>query len=291
MNQTQKNVSLLLLLSVLLLGSIAGYQRHHFYDGKLHVIFCSVGQGDAILIQSPDHKYLMVDSGPDRTVLDCLARHMPFWQRQINLMILTHPHADHFFGLFYLLKQYQIEEFATEALRNDTSSFTEVMRLLSSKKVPQRYVLNGDNWWVGQVRLEVMYPTQEYLDNASPNGLIGETKELASVMTNISYGNFDILLTGDSQTEAMKQALAYLPGEIDVLQSPHHGSQTGVDAEVVAAIHPQLAVISVGAHNRYGHPHKKVLQIYQDQNIPVLRTDQHGDIEIVSDGNGWEVKK
>lgn len=284
-----KKICLLVLFACVLLGGIAGYQYLQFHDGKLHVIFCDVGQGDGILIKAPNEKLIMVDSGPDRKILDCLSRHTPFWVRTIDLAALTHPHADHFFGMFFVLKQYHVTTFATEDLMNKTAGFEELMGEVTSQKIKQERVFAGDNWQIGDVKLEIVGPSPEYLTQTSPGGTIGESKEFASLITLLTYGTFHLLLTGDSQTDGLKLVLGEIPKNIDVLQSPHHGSASGIDDELVSVLDPHIAVISVGAKNRYGHPNPKVLQIYKDHDIPVYRTDQMGDIEIVSDGEKWKI--
>ncbi|MGH7203287.1 MAG: ComEC/Rec2 family competence protein [Candidatus Levyibacteriota bacterium] len=275
---------------ILAFAGVAGYQYSHFHDGKLHVIFCDVGQGDAILIVTPTNKHILNDGGPDQKVMDCLARHMPFWENSIDLMILTHPHADHFFGMFEVLQKYQVKAFATEDLMNKTRGYEEFLKLLSQKQVPQRRVYAGDKWRVGQVSLHIVGPTEEYLSQTSPGGTIGESKEFASVITEISYGSFNVLLTGDSQASGLDNALNNINSNLIVLQSPHHGSTTGLNASVLQALAPQVAVISVGAHNKYGHPSPQTLDLYKTYGIPYHRTDQEGDVEIVSDGKSWQIK-
>ena len=276
-------------LILLLLGGVGVFQYIVFDDSKLHVIFCDVGQGDAILIKTPSNKYILVDAGPDRSVLNCLSRHMPFWQRTIDLMLLTHPHADHFFGMFFLLQRYTFDAFATEDLNNKVASYQEFLRQLAEKQVPKKTVFAGDEWQLGNVNLTIVAPSHDYLTQTSPGGMIGESKEFASLITHVHYGTFDLLLTGDSQANGLKNGVANVSEQIDVLQSPHHGSGTGLDADVLQSIQPSLAVISVGAQNRYGHPSPKTLDLFHTQNIPFLRTDQDGDVEIVSDGNTWSV--
>jgi competence protein ComEC len=278
-------------LSFALLGGVVLFEYMQFYDSKLHVIFCDVGQGDAILIKTPENKYILVDSGPDRRVLDCLSRHMPFWQRNIELMLLTHPHADHFFGMFFLFERFHIKAFATENLDNKVASYQEFLRLIEEKQIPKRTVFAGDKLLLGDLILTIVAPSEDYLTQTSPGGMIGESKEFASLITHVQYGNFDVLLTGDSQANGLKNGFANVSEQIDVLQSPHHGSATGLDTDVLQAIHPSLAVVSVGAQNRYGHPSPKTLDLLQAQKIPFLRTDQAGDVEIISDGSSWNVKQ
>src|SRR5438105_9092865 len=109
-----KKLLVLSSLTLFLLAGLCIYQYIHFHDGKLHIVFCDVGQGDAILIVTPNNKHILVDAGPDRKTIDCLSKHMAFWDRTIDLFILTHPHADHFSGSYYVLDRYIILGFATE---------------------------------------------------------------------------------------------------------------------------------------------------------------------------------
>jgi competence protein ComEC len=272
-----------------LLGLVL-FQYYHFNDGKLHVIFCNVGQGDAILMKSPNNKYILVDGGPDKRVLDCLARHMPFWERTLSLVFLTHPHADHFMGMYYLPVRYSLTQFVTEKLSNKTPAFTEFIGLLEEYHVPSRFVWIDDSVSVENFHITVVSPTEQFLAQTSPGGTIGESGEFASLILHVSYGSFDLLLTGDSQARELHEAVDRIGKTIDVLQSPHHGSATGLDAELVSELSPKLAVISVGK-NRYGHPTKFVLDLFKDNGIRVVRTDQGGDVEIVSDGRTWWVAR
>src|SRR3989344_6568995 len=113
-----KKVFLIGTVLFFLLGCILVYQNITYNDKKLHVVFCDVGQGDAIFVRTPNGSDILIDGGPDDSVLNCLGKHMPFWDRDLELVILTHPHSDHFTGLFSVLKTYKIEIFATEELNN-----------------------------------------------------------------------------------------------------------------------------------------------------------------------------
>ncbi len=283
-----KKVVVIICSLVVLLASVTVYQYLHFHDGKLHVVFCDVGQGDAILIITPNNKHILNDGGPDQKVIDCLSRHMPFWERGIDLLILTHPHADHFFGMFEILQRYRVYAFATEDLNNKTQSYQELLHLLKEKQVSQVRVLAGDVWNVGDVHVQVVGPTESYLNQTSPGGTIGESKEFASVITHLTYGNFSVLLTGDSQASGLENALDMIGSDVTVLQSPHHGSKTALNTSVLQALAPRVAVISVGV-NKYGHPSPEILELYKTNNIPYHRTDKEGDVEFVSDGKEWKV--
>lgn len=284
-----KKTLVLVVLALVTLGGTVFYQYVIFNDNRLHVVFCDVGQGDAILITTPSNKYILMDGGPDRAVLDCLSRHLPFWERTIDLVLLSHPHADHFVGFLYVLERYTILSFATENLRNNTSAFEELNSALSNLTVPKKFVAQGDRWSLSDgVAISIVGPTTEFLMRKDPDGLITDSAESASLTVLVSYGDFSVLLTGDAPVDEMHEVGERLD-TVDVLQIPHHGSTTGLDRRVLVDFQPKLAVISVGKNN-YGHPKKQILNLLQEQKIPVVRTDQRGDVEVISDGKTWYVK-
>jgi len=284
-----KKVFLTAAVLFFLLGCILVYQNITFNDKKLHVVFCDVGQGDAIFIRTPNGLDILVDGGPDDSVLACLGKHMPIWDRTIEIMILTHPHADHFTGLFSALKNYKIKSFVSEDLNNKTVGFNSLMDEIRVQKIPVRFVFAGDKFILKDgVVLKIVGPAEELLSQMSPNGLIGENGEQASLESILTYGKFSGLLTGDSQTLELKQALEFINSNVALLQVPHHGSKTGLNQDILNILSPKIAVISVGKNNKYGHPTSFTLDLLKSKNIKTFRTDQNGDIEIISDGiNNW----
>ena len=278
----------------ILLGSILIYQNITYNDKKLHVVFCDVGQGDAVFIRTPSGSDILVDAGPDDSVLNCLGKHMPFWDKDLELVILTHPHADHFTGLFSVFKNYKVKIFATEELKNKTLGFEGLMKMIKNQAIPTRFVFAGDKFKLKDgVMLEIVGPTEGFLSQTSPGGTIGESGEFGSILTLIKYENFSALLTGDSQASELQEAIRDKRQEmnnISVLQVPHHGSKTGLNAEVLDFLQPKLAVISVGAKNKYGHPTPFILELLKSQNIKTLRTDENGEVEVTSDGINFSVK-
>lgn len=289
-----KKTFIILSILLVLLGSILIYQNIIYNDKKLHVVICDVGQGDAIFIRAPGGSDILIDGGPDDSVLNCLGKHLPFWDRTLEIMILTHPHADHFMGFFSVLKNYKIESFASEKLINKTVGFSSLMDKIKAQAIPVRFVFAGDRFILKDgVILRIVGPTREFLDQTSPGGIIGETGEFASLETLIKYGKFSALLTGDSQVAELKDAFQFaslVQGKLSVLQVPHHGSRFGLDQEILDILNPKIAVISVGKNNKYGHPTPFVLEILRNKDIKILRTDQVGDIEIISDGKSFLTK-
>lgn len=279
-----KKILFISLCAFLAFGALFVYQYHHFHDGKLHVVFCNVGQGDGILITTPSNKQILIDSGPDKSILACLSKYMPFWDRTIDIALLTHPHADHFAGYYYVMDRYRLDQFSTETLVNKTDGFVQLQKSLKIHDLSTHLVSAGDRWKTGDgVTIEIKGPTKEFLVAKDPDGIITSSAESGSLATLVSYGDFSVLLTGDTPVDEMSEVAGQGISGLDVLQIPHHGSSTGVDEHVIASLAPHLAVISVGKNN-YGHPTKSTLNLLQERGIKVLRTDQEGDIELVSDG-------
>lgn len=264
------------------------WQQIRFNDGRLHVVFCDVGQGDAIFIRTPGGIDILFDGGPDRKVLDCVSRHMPFWDRTIELMILSHPHQDHFAGLIEVVRTYKVLSFVTEKLLNDTVAFATLTKLLEEKKLSVSYLSSGNTIKTADgLTLEVLAPSKSFLETTSPTGFISESKEFGSLVLLLSYGSFRALLTSDSNLTGLVEEERLVLPAASVLAVPHHGSAMRLTKDIVETISPKLAVISVGKNNRFGHPTDEVLKILRDKDIRILRTDQDGEIEIVSDGKIW----
>lgn len=287
-----KNLIFAIMLSVFALLGIVVYHYGKLYDGKFHVIFCDVGQGDAIFLRTPKGEDILVDGGPNHDVLACLSSHMPFWDRDLELVILTHPHADHLNGLINVAKRYKIISFATENVKNNTLIFEALMKELENQNIKIQHLYAGDRFlFKDGVSLNIIGPSRRFLKQTSPTGMIGEKSEFGNIVSLFKYKDFSVLLTGDSQASQLKEAiLGGGLGGIDVIQVPHHGSKTGLDSEILDSIKSELAVISVSKKNKYGHPAIGIIEILRDKDIKILRTDERGEIEIVTNGVDWGVK-
>lgn len=273
---------IILVASVLfvLLGAIVLYQYITFTDNKLHVVVCDVGQGDAIFIRTPNGSDILVDGGPGDSVLSCLSKHMPFWDKSIEVLIMTHPDADHITGLIDVIKRYSITHFYTSKVQTETAVYKQFLKTLQDYKIKQNYLWQGDKFtFKDGLKMETFWPTKEW------EGLTTNSFSVAELLT---YKNFKALLTGDLDTEQVSQASDWV-GDIDFLKVPHHGSRFGLTVEIINILSPELAAISVGK-NSYGHPTQFVLDLLKNQNIKTLRTDQDGEVEIISDGINFSTK-
>ena len=283
------------LISLFLLGGFFFYQNTKFNDGKLHLVVCDVGQGDGIFIRTPNGSDILVDGGPDDSILSCLSNHMPFWDRTIELMVLTHPHTDHAAGLIDVLKRYRVLHFVTEKVLGSTATYKRLEDELAVKKLSAQYLFSGDRIdFSDKTEISTLWPTQEWLNQSQLQAANGSNDSqnldlngfcLVQLFT---YGNFTALLTGDAGAN-IEDKLAAEIGKVDVLKVPHHGSKTGMSDFFLNQIKPSLAIISVGANNRYGHPAQSALDLLTSHNIKYFRTDKDGTVEVVSDGKSFTV--
>ncbi|OGM54526.1 hypothetical protein A3F62_03245 [Candidatus Woesebacteria bacterium RIFCSPHIGHO2_12_FULL_44_11] len=242
----------------------------------LHIVACDVGQGDGILIFTGTNQ-ILVDGGPGNLVLDCLGKYMPFWDRQLELVINTHPQKDHYQGLIEVFKRYEVDKFLVSGLDSSNQGWRVLQETVGGKGVETITASCGQKLRLGLIYLDIVNPCS--LDN------IGDPNE-ASVIFYLKFEDFDALFTGDIYTRDLPLSLAH---KIDYLKVPHHGSKNGLSDDWLVATAPRVAVISVGK-NSYGHPSEEIMKILGERDIKVLRTDEEGDIEIISDGKSWWVR-
>lgn len=262
-------------------------------NGKLLVVFCDVGQGDAIYIRTPRGADVLVDGGPDERVLNCLSRHMPFWDREIELAFLTHPQADHLNGLLAVLQRYKIDNFGIGIEGNESIGYKSLLDLLRKDNVKifnpylgQKISFNDE------VSFNVLWPYSEWVTKQLGQGAVLGAKtstdlNIFSTVLLLKYKNFDCLLMGDADSTIQDEILEdnnIL--SVDVLKVPHHGSKTALLDSFLNTVKPKLAVISVG-RNSYGHPAGELVERLKAFGVMVLRTDEKNGVEVTSDGATW----
>lgn len=278
-----KKYIIYLSLSLFFILGIFLYQGFSLRDANLHLVVCDVGQGDAIYIKTPSGKDVLVDGGGNDKVLDCLTKHMPFWDRTIELMILTHPDADHITGLVPVLQRYSVLHFVTSKTSKETGIYKKFMQALSQEGLTPKYVFLNDKIDFGDGLIsDILWPSLDALDEFKSPSRVNEL----SVIQVLAFGKFKALLTGDAQVKVQDRIAGSLSG-IDVLKVPHHGSKTGMSDYYLNKLRPSLAVISVGKNNRYGHPTSFSLDLLSKYAIKTLRTDRDGEVEIVSNGKNY----
>lgn len=215
-----------------------------------------------------------------------LAREMPFWDNTIDLIILTHPERDHMAGLLEVLKRYKVENILWTGVVRDTEEFKEWKKAIEEEKANIKIAKAGQKIIAlpDELYIETLYP----FENLSGQEL--KNSNNTSIVSRMVFGGNSFLFAGDIEKSVEKKLTE---GEnvlgSDVLKVSHHGSKTSSSKELIERVLPQIAVISAGRNNSYGHPHQEVLDILETYGIRVLRTDQHGDIKIISDGKNINV--
>ncbi|MDP3047714.1 MAG: ComEC/Rec2 family competence protein, partial [Chloroflexota bacterium] len=254
-------------------------------DRDVHVSFLDVGQGDAILIQTSRGQTILVDGGPSPSaVTTALGKRLPFWSRSLDLVVLTHPNDDHLVGLVEVLRRYQVAEVLEPGLPDRAATYAQWLKTIEEKGIRRRVAEAGQRVDLGDgAWLEVLGPPARTLAvaNADANN--------SSVILRLVVGEVAFLLTGDVEAPGEQDLLRRQAGLTSVvLKVPHHGSRLSMDPEFMRAVNPAVAVISVGADNRFGHPSAEALD--RLKGVAVYRTDRQGTIEVVTDGKTYEVK-
>ena len=280
---------LIVVLIVLLAVSAVAWRSVAARSAYAEINMLDVGQGDAVFIQLPDTTQILIDGGPDASVLGQLADVMGPFDHTIDIVVATHGDSDHISGLIDVLERYQVGAIVDSGIEKDSATFREWAAAVTQEVgegaefIPAdqpRQLLLGEN-----ASLTMLWPQESYFGRsfAAVNDY--------SVVTRFSYGQVDTLLTGDIErwTEDRLIASGVLTGS-EILKVPLHGSNTSSSQAFLDAVHPDLALISVGAGNPYGHPDPAVLARFDALHIPYLRTDQEGRITIDTDGTTfWRV--
>lgn len=257
-------------------------------DGRLHVAFLDVGQGDSIFIQTPGGRQVLFDGGRYPSVtLDELGRQMPFWDRSIDLVIATHPDVDHVAGLVEVVARYNVAGIVTNGAAGESDDAYSAMLAEAGDRGSVIHTAQKGEF----IKLEEGVQL-EILHSGSP----GETdrRNDASVVARLTYGNLSVLLTGDAEeaaeTEMIRDGRAL---EAVVLKAGHHGANTSSSEQFLKAVSPQIVIISAGQDNSYGHPHPAMLARAEAVGATLLRTDEMGTLELESDGRQmwWTVEK
>lgn len=254
---------------------------------SLRFVALDVGQGDALFIEAPTGEQMLVDGGPSHVVLEKLGRAMPLFDRTIDVVVLTHPDADHIAGLVGVLGRYRVKKLLLTGVTKNTAVVREFWRVARERKVSAEFVRRGSVVHLSSdVAYSVLFPTDEWLAKKKL-----DTND-TSVIGRLDYRAFSLLLPGDASEKeeagllATQQALSST-----VLKVGHHGSRTSTTEALLDAVRPSIAIISVGADNSYGHPTPATLKRLQQRHIPFLRTDLGSDIILESRGDGFSVKR
>jgi competence protein ComEC len=269
--------------------------------GTMEIVMLDVGQGDALVLRSPRGRWILVDTGPKTQSFDAGARTvLPYLRRrgvgEVAFLVLTHPDMDHVGGAEAVLEGIRVGQVLDPGRVVDTDVFFHALEAAEEEAIPWRVARAGDSLMVDGMVLRVLWPpgqddqaaTVDRGAFAEGTDDFGERHALAargsnetSVVLEVRFGDFSLLLTGDASSEVEEAVLPFLASpHVQVLKVGHHGSSTSTSPELLERISPSMALISVGRKNRYGHPHSAVLDRLLAHGAEVLRTDEDGVVRI-----------
>ena len=262
-------------------------------DGRLHVFVLNIGQGDSILIEGPFDEKILVDGGPDNKVLNELGKVLPFYEKDLDAVILTHPHADHVNGLVEVLKRFNVGAVMITGVNsnetvsvksgsyseNSGSNYEQFLGLVNDKHIKTFFIDGSEDFKIGVMMLDMLYPM---------NSIAGEhfaNLNDSSIVFKLIFGKEKFLFTGDLEKKGEDELIkSGLNLRADFLKVGHHGSKTSSSVEFLEAVKAQIAAISCGLHNKFHHPYPETLVHLKDAGMKVYRTDLDGTIQIISDG-------
>jgi competence protein ComEC len=264
----------IILITLFILNILAWVSVLKLNSSELEVTFFDVGQGDSIFVEIPSGYQILIDGGPTSIVLEKLGKRMPFWDRTIDLIILTHPDHDHILGLLEVLERYKVDNILWTGILSEGGEYEQWLDLINKEGAKIIIAKSGQRISAGDVEIDILFPFE------SLEGDKISDANNTSVVARLVFGETSFLFMGDvyKSTEKLLNNV-----DSDVLKVGHHGSKTSSDANFIFSVSPNIAVISCGKDNPYGHPHQETLDALL--NIEVLRTDFAGDIKIMSDGN------
>lgn len=286
-------IAVVLLLAMVALGGCAGSTAQHgagasaARDGTapLTIQMLDVGQGDALLIRTAEQT-VMIDTGDvdERDKLRAALKKAGV--TTIDKLIITHPHADHMGGADVLFQEFEVRKVYDNGQPTTSKLYRSYLKTIKDKKIDHEVLAAGKSLdFGGGVSFKVLSPTgvpDEQNKDLNNNSIVGR----------LAFGDFSMLFTGDSQAEAEMSMVKFYGKKLKstILKAPHHGSRTSSSAKYLDDVAPEAVLISLGAGNEYGHPHKVTLERYAKRDIKVYRTDQNGTITITSDGSSYKIE-
>lgn len=251
-----------------------------------------VGQGDSLLIQTSDHQDILIDGGPDTSVVEKLGQALPPGDRDLELVVLTHPHADHVNGLIEVTRRFTVRRALLTGLDFNQAAYQEWRTELSAQHIPTITAVAGQSYQLGRAVFDVLWPAQSLASTAIVHDVAanGGGVNDSSIVLRLSCGGSAAMLMGDASSEIEERMINSGTNiQAALLKVGHHGSRFSSSPIFLRQVQPRWAVISAGVGNRYHHPHPTTLLHLERSGAMILRTDRAGDIRLVTDGHGgWD---
>ena len=277
----------ILKFTLLIISIIAGlylvFINTNNNEGLAKMVFFDIGQGDAILIITPDKTKILIDGGPGNFLISELGRYLPFYDKKIDIMILTHAHDDHVAGLNEVLKRYQVDLILYPGpIDYYSQSYLEWLDIIQDKSLNLQTTKAGDLYQFSGSSLEILYPYVNFI------GQKVEDINATSVVSRYCYLDICVMLTGDTISEVEQEIILHENDlSAQILKAAHHGSQYSNSEEWLEAVNPDWVIIQSGEGNSFNHPHLRILKRLARFNMEVFRNDELGEIVIITDGQNY----
>ncbi len=277
----QKNLKLIIIFFIAVSLGLAVFVYAQNPEKNLKINYLDVGQGDAVLIQTPYDQNILIDGGDTNAqILQQLPKFMPFWDREIDMIMISHPHDDHIGGLVKVLQRYKVKQILYTGVVHNSPAYLSLLENVKRKNIamtiidrPQKIQLGDDLYF------DILYPFESLLNQEVDN------LNNSSIATKLVYKNNSFLFTGDDEKEIEAELLkADIDLSADVFKAGHHGSITSNTQEFLEAMNPQYAIIQVGEDNDFGHPSLRILKRMERLEIEYYRNDLNGWVQVISNG-------
>lgn len=300
----------IIFLFTFLLIAIVSLVAWQWPDQRIHLVTCDVGQGDAVLIQQ-GFVQVLIDTGLNESVINCLYQHVPLWDRKIELLVVTHSDNDHSGGVSSVFKHYQVENLLTNSvlvqkmtiLRHSVAFYQDELgetNILNLKAGECWSVRKNMNFCLASPEVVAKQTAAVFQDSAETtlsasdelNSTINDDNNSESIVLFAYLNRTKVALMADlPNTEELALLKKGMIEEVDILKVGHHGSKTSTNDLVAQKMSPEISLISVGKNNRYGHPASEILARLTDLGSQIYRTDKNGEIEVVIAENQYWVSQ
>ncbi|MDO8743089.1 MAG: MBL fold metallo-hydrolase [Candidatus Azambacteria bacterium] len=257
----------------------------------LEAYFLDVGQGDSILIKTPKGQTMLIDGGPNNKVLEKLGKYLSPLRKRIDVIILTHPHADHVSGLVEVLRRYDVGLVILNGVYLKTDNYDQFLKAIEDNEVNVLIAEAGEAIHFDKnLEFDIIAPLKNLADTAFNKqsegfGAVSNDMNETSIVGKLIYNDFSIMFMGDATAKIENQLLAYGVGlKSDILKVGHHGSKYSSFPIFLKMVAPKAGIIEVGAKNFYGHPSPAALSRFKMFGINIFETGKNGDIRVFSDG-------
>lgn len=253
-------------------------------DG-VKIVFLDIGQGDATFIQWPDGTQMLIDCAKDARILEALGRVMPFYDFDIDYLLVTHPDLDHYGGCVDVLEKYTVSNIVYNGYNEKLNDYWQSYWAAAwAEGAAYTEITDRTVWQLGNTKIDFLYPDHELAKDPNVPGFEKETgSNNSSLVFKLSLGDMDALFTGDAEAELEQFLIDTYRDELgaEVLKLGHHGSGSSTVQPFLDAVSPEYAVASAGKDNSYGHPSARVIKRIERKGAQMLRTDLHGDVTIM----------